>query len=88
MILFRNPFYNKQSLRFMNTINHQKHPLQVYNQANYTELKNYTYAECMGKAHEGNVRALIMVEEHTLLISASSDRSISIHDESKVSENG
>ncbi|CAM9382860.1 unnamed protein product [Ectocarpus sp. 8 AP-2014] len=55
----------------------------VYNQANYTELKNYTYPECKGKAHEGNVRALILVEEHSLLISASSDRSISIHDESK-----
>ncbi|CAN0050569.1 unnamed protein product [Ectocarpus sp. 12 AP-2014] len=55
----------------------------VYNQANYTELKNYTYAECKGKAHEGNVRALILAEEHSLLVSASSDRSISIHDESK-----
>ncbi|CAM9649007.1 unnamed protein product, partial [Ectocarpus sp. 13 AM-2016] len=41
----------------------------VYNQANYTELKNYTYAECKGKAHEGNVRALIFIEEHSLLVS-------------------
>lgn len=57
---------------------------QVYNHVNCTELKNYKYPECMGKAHEGNVRALIFVENHTLLISASADRSISIHDDSKV----
>eukprot|EP00903_Cladosiphon_okamuranus_P013183 g12296.t1 len=57
--------------------------IQVYNHVNYTELKDYKYPECMGKAHDGNVRALIFVEEHTLLISASGDRSISIHDDSK-----
>lgn len=51
---------------------------------NYTEMKDYRYHECMGKAHDGNVGALIFVEEHTLLISASGDRSISIHDDSKV----
>ncbi|CAN0141652.1 unnamed protein product [Ectocarpus fasciculatus] len=61
--------------------------IKVYSQANYTELKNYKYAECKGKAHQGNVRALIFIEEHTLLISASEDRSISIHDES-VRDNG
>ncbi|CAM9771885.1 unnamed protein product [Ectocarpus sp. 4 AP-2014] len=61
--------------------------IKAYSQANYTELKNYKYAECKGKAHEGNVRALIFIEEHSLLISASDDRSISIHDES-VQDNG
>lgn len=57
---------------------------QVYNHVNYTELKDYRYPEFMGKAHDGNVRALIFVKEHALLISASGDRSISIHDDSKV----
>lgn len=61
-----------------------QNPCQVYNHVNYTELKDYKYPECMGKAHDGNVRALIFVEEHTLLISASGDRSISIHDDSTV----
>lgn len=60
----------------------------MYNHVNYTELKNYKYPECMEKAHEGNVRALILVEEHTMLVSASGDRSISIHDDSKVNEIG
>ena len=55
---------------------------------NYTELKDYKYPECAGKAHDGNVRALIFVREHTLLISASGDRSISIHDDSKVDDLG
>ncbi|CAM9110180.1 unnamed protein product, partial [Hapterophycus canaliculatus] len=56
--------------------------IKVYNHMNYAELKDHKYPECMGKAHEGSVRALIFVEDHTLLISASADRSISIHDES------
>lgn len=55
---------------------------------NYAELKDYKYPECVGKAHEGSVRALVFVEEHTLLVSASEDRSISIHDDSKVNGMG
>lgn len=58
--------------------------MQVYNHINHAELKNYKYPECMGKAHEGDVRALVFVDQHNLLISASSDRSIAIHDDSKV----
>ncbi|CAM9409360.1 unnamed protein product [Scytosiphon promiscuus] len=56
--------------------------IKVYNHMNYAQLKDHKYPECMGKAHEGSVRTLIFVEDHTLLISASADRSISIHDES------
>ncbi|CAN0329693.1 unnamed protein product, partial [Laminaria digitata] len=56
--------------------------IKVYNHINHAELKNYKYPECMGKAHEGDVRALVFVDQHNLLISASSDRSIAIHDDS------
>lgn len=56
----------------------------MFNHLNHLELKNYKYPECTGKAHEGEVRALVFVEEYTLLISGSSDRSIAIHDDSKV----
>lgn len=73
---------------FRATMEPTPHSTQVYNHVNYTELKDYKYPECMGKAHDGIVRALIFVEEHTLLISASGDRSISIHDDSKVIKNG
>lgn len=75
----------KHTLRENETLSH---PFQVYNHVNYTELKDYKYPECMGKAHDGNVRALVYVEEHTLLVSASGDRSISIHDDSKVNGTG
>ena len=56
----------------------------MYNHINHAELKDYKHPECMGKAHEGDVRALVFVDKYNLLISASSDRSIAIHDDSKV----
>lgn len=63
---------------------HLLRALQVFNNINHVEQKNYSYSECTGKAHEGEVRTLVSVEEYTLLISASGDRSIAIHDDSKV----
>ncbi|CAM9181074.1 unnamed protein product [Ascophyllum nodosum] len=57
--------------------------IKVFNHVNNVELKSFEYHECNGRAHEGDVRALIFIEEHTLLISASSDRSIAVHDESQ-----
>ncbi|CAN0479701.1 unnamed protein product, partial [Scytosiphon promiscuus] len=61
---------------------------QAYNAVNRTVLRTHEYPECAGKSHVGSVRALIFVEDHALLISASSDRSISIHDESGVRMGG
>lgn len=59
---------------------------QVYNTFNNMEFKSYNYTECAGKAHEGDVRQLIYEEDHTILISASGDGSISMHDDAQVSD--
>lgn len=56
----------------------------MFNDVNHFEIKDYKYPECMGRAHKGDVRALVFVEQYGLVISASSDRSLAIHDDSQV----
>ncbi|CAM9585663.1 unnamed protein product, partial [Sphacelaria rigidula] len=57
--------------------------IKVFNDVNHFEIKDYKYPECMGRAHKGDVRALVFVEQYGLVISASSDRSLAIHDDSQ-----
>ncbi|CAM9690716.1 unnamed protein product [Choristocarpus tenellus] len=57
--------------------------IKVFNCMNQSEMIGYQYPECNGRAHYGDVSRTIYVKEHSLLISTSGDRSISIHGESQ-----
>ena len=55
--------------------------IRVYDYLNGAEMKEFAYAEQNGKAHNGEVSTLIYGNHDKVVISASWDLSVIVHDE-------